>query len=159
MGCIRLHTRLHRKIKVPYTKTPKNTKIHFSKTILRFPKMDIKKYVHFSNPQKSLPKKKFFFIITNQKSFFRKWERFLAKSLFCTFLHISRKSAFFGSVLKNAAFFRTLDISHTRLCNMLTDLRRNRHFLRPYFGILKKHRTQKTPHHHWWYFLIKNRDY
>ena len=102
-------------------------------------------FVHFSFPQKSLPKKKFFFIITNEKSFFRKWERFLAKSLFCTFLHFSGKSAFFGSVLKNAAFFRTLGIAHTRLCIMLTDPRRNRHFLRPYFWILKKHRTQKTP--------------
>ena len=131
----------------------------FFQNYFTFSKNGHKKVCPFFKSPKKFAKKKFFFIITNEKSFFRKWERFLSKSLFCTFLHFSRKSAFFGSVLKNAAFFRTLGIAHTRLCIMLTDPRRNRHFLRPYFWILKKHRTQKTPYHHWSYFLIKNRDY
>ena len=50
------------------------------------------KNVQNQDPQKSFGKKNFFFIVTNEKTFFRKWERFLGKSLFSWFFEKSQKN-------------------------------------------------------------------
>ena len=53
-------------------------------------------FVHFRFLQNSLPKKKFFLMQQNEKSFFRKWERLVGKSLFRTFSQKNQKIRKFG---------------------------------------------------------------